>query len=123
KELEREIESIERRLDSTFIAATDTDERIAKAQRRLEQLKPWQRDEIKRERAQIERDTQLREREWSEVHRTAARFDELQNHPDRPEIWNERHGQDLAAREQRVADLTSERERSRERAIEKALRE
>jgi len=51
-----------------------------------------------------------------------AKYNELSARPDAPKVWREQHGPELVAREQRMSDLSRERDQVRAQAIEHHVR-
>jgi hypothetical protein len=123
RKLEREIDKVKGDWRNMRDSIEWADKRIATAEREIEQAKPWQREQIKHARHRIEQEVANRDQLVEKANQLTARYDELLQHPDHPARWKQQHGEELAAREQRVNELTRDRDRTREQAIEQVLRE
>jgi hypothetical protein len=123
QQLRNEIQDVKSDWHKTRDAYERAEKRVAVAERDIEQAKAWQRDKINEARQRLGREVADRDRLVARANQLAARYNELRERPDHPNRWVERHGQELAAREQRVKDLTHERDRVREQAVEQTLRD
>jgi conjugative relaxase-like TrwC/TraI family protein len=98
------------------------EQRIAMAQRDLDGARAWQREQLRDARERIARFTQQRDQYAREANHLVEQYTELANRPDAPKAWKREHGAELAAREQRVDDLTRQRDELRARSIEERVR-
>lgn len=98
------------------------DERLAAEQRNLEQLRPWQREQIKDARRTIDQLTDRRARAQESANEYARKHNEIVTGPDSPGRWRREHGADLAARELRVEELTRLRDEQLQRVLDGAIK-
>lgn len=101
----------------------ESEQKVAKAERELDKVKPWQRDKLQAARYRLHQEQHSREHLAARAKRLAEKYQELTTRPNQPKDWEHQHAADLARREQRVQELTQQREVLREHAIEHTLQE
>jgi hypothetical protein len=129
EQLQREFPSHEQRTLTRFETSRDemldtgrrADEQVQRHERELAQLRPWQRDRINTARREIEQWTERRDQAYQRSDEWGDAAERVRQGERSPERWNREHGADLAARQQRVDDLTRQRDAQRERVVERAI--
>lgn len=129
EQLQREFPSHEQRTLTRFETSRDevldtakrADEQVQRHERELAQLRPWQRDKINTARREIEQWTERRDHAYQRSDEWARAAERVRQGERSPERWNHEHGADLAARQQRVDDLTRQRDVQREGVVERAI--
>lgn len=121
-QLEREMAQVRGEHERLRDSLRWAEERIADAERDLERARPWQREQLRDARERQSRFTQQRDQYELEGNRLATKYNELAKRPDAPKAWKREHGTDLAEREQRVSDLTRQRDKLRTRSIDERVR-
>lgn len=121
-EIKREMDKVKREYEQERRWFEQSERNVAETQRKLEQLKPWQRDQLREARTRLADQTARRDRSMQRANQLAARHQELSVRPDAPKAWRQQHAADLIERERRVADLTSTRDEVRAQAIEHHVR-
>jgi hypothetical protein len=117
----REIDRLAKRHNGAMAELQSVERMLADERRCLDQLRPWQREQIKDTRRGIERLTERHARELHNANEAARKHNDLIRSAGSPGAWRREHGADLAQREQRVDDLTQQRDAQRERVIDRAI--
>lgn len=122
-ELEREIDKVTREWRQTRDWHRDAERSTAQAERDADQVKPWQRDKLREARHHLEREQQRRDHLAQRGNRLSEQYQHLTSRPNQPAEWKREHAAELAAREQRLGELTPQRDGLREQAIEQAIKQ
>jgi hypothetical protein len=107
--------------DDVLESAKRADQHVQRYERKLAELRPWQREQIKSVRREIEQWTERRDHSYQRSDEWAQSAERIKQDKRSPERWNQKHGADLAARKQLVDDLTRQRDDQRERVAERAI--
>jgi hypothetical protein len=117
EQLQRQFPSHEQHTLTRFEASRDdmlesakrADQQVQRYERALEDLRPWQRDQIKTARREIDQWTERRDHFYRRSDEWAQSAEHIKQDERSPVRWNREHGAELAARKQRVDDLTLQR--------------
>lgn len=121
-ELEREMKQVKSEYKQTRSSFEHAERSVAQAETELASVKAWQRDQARQVRERLAHEIERRDQLARHGTDLATKYNELATRPDAPKQWRQQHRDEFAQREAHVAELTTQRDRLREQAIEHNVR-